>query len=245
MFKRDYGPTKLEYPLFANDTDSDAVDRFDTIVLRAGVIDTWATNWWPTTVTYLYDQWVADSQIAMGSLTHHGTWFHVYLNGIYWGIYLTEERAEARHAAAYFGGDNNDYDTIKRKSGRNGVEATDGNLYAFERLFEATMKGYTNNADYFAVQGMDANGLLDPSKERLADITNMIDYLLMIYYSGATDNCITWFHRNSSVNNMYCVYNRENPDGFKWFQHDCEHSFDTSQELDRTGPYDHANFRLA
>ena len=240
FFREQYGFSKLKFPMFGNE----GVDEFDKIDLRTAQNYSWAWNKDPRN-TLLRDVFCRDSAAAMGPEYTRSRYHHIFLNGIYWGIYMTEERAEARHAAAYFGGDNNDYDTIKRKSGRNGVEATDGNLYAFERLFEATMKGYTNNADYFAVQGMDANGLLDPSKERLADITNMIDYLLMIYYSGATDNCITWFHRNSSVNNMYCVYNRENPDGFKWFQHDGEHSFDTSQELDRTGPYDHANFRLA
>ena len=111
------------------------------------------------------------------------------------------------------GGNPDDYDTIKRKDSRSGVEATDGDLHAFTRLFDATMNGFTNNADYFAVQGMNSDGTPNPSLERLADITNMIDYLLMIYYSGATDNCITWFGRDSTVNNMYAIYGEITPVG--------------------------------
>ena len=239
FFREKYGEAKLEFPLFGDE----GVDEFDKIDLRTAQNYSWAWSKDPRN-TLLRDVFCRDAAAAMGAEYTRSRYYHVYLNGTYWGIYMTEERPEARHAAAYMGGNKDDYDTIKRKSGRNGVEATDGNLHAFERMFDATMHGFTNNADYFAVQGMDANGQPDPAKERLADLENMIDYLLLIYYSAATDNCITWFHRNSSVNNMYAVYNRENPDGFKWFQHDCEHAFDTSQELDRTGPFDHENFRL-
>lgn len=240
FFRGQYGAPKLKFPMFGDE----GVDEFDKIDLRTAQNYSWAWSKDPRN-TLLRDVFCRDAARDMGCDHTRSRYYHLFLNGIYWGIYMTEERPEARHAAAYMGGDKDDYDTIKRKSGRNGVEATDGNLNAFERMFEFTMQGFTNNTDYFAIQGMEENGNPDPTKERLADITNMIDYLLLIYYSAATDNCITWFHRNSSVNNMYAVYNRNNPDGFKWFQHDSEHSFDTSQELDRTGPYDHANFRLS
>ena len=36
-----------------------------------------------------------------------------YMNGMYWGIFMTQERAEGRFGASYFGGKSEDYDVIK------------------------------------------------------------------------------------------------------------------------------------
>ena len=38
MFKSDYGPTKLNFPLFE---EEDAATSFDTLVLRGGANDGW------------------------------------------------------------------------------------------------------------------------------------------------------------------------------------------------------------
>jgi len=239
FFRDQYGCPKLNYAMF----EDEGVDEFDKLDIRTAQNYSWAWHKDPRN-TFLRDVFCRDSSAAMGDLYTRSRYYHVYLNGIYWGLYMTEERSEARFAASYLGGDSDDYDTIKRKAGGEGVEATDGDLHAFTRLFEATMNGFMNNADYFAIQGLDADGNSDPALESLSDVGNMINYLLMIYYAAASDNCINWNSRNTTVNNMYAVYNREAPEGFKWIQHDSEHSFDTTADLDRTGPYPHENFLL-
>ncbi len=204
MFKRDYGPTKLEYPLFGND----AVDRFDTIVLRAGVIDLWGTNWWPTTVTYLYDQFVADTQNAMGSLTHHGTWFHVYLNGLYWGVYNAVERPDASFAASYYGGEKEEYDCIGT------WELKDGNWDAWN--------------DFFAMIRQPLNY---ETVKAVLDIPDFIDYLIANQFSGNYDwpqnnwyatrrrvDGEKWhFHSWDAEASLIDIYtNRVNYDGWYW-----------------------------
>ncbi|MBN2704001.1 MAG: chitobiase/beta-hexosaminidase C-terminal domain-containing protein, partial [Pontiellaceae bacterium] len=238
FFRKSYGTGKLKYPLF----EDEGVDEFDKIDLATAQNYCWSpgNSDDPTKNTFLRDIFARDSSRDMGAAYTRSRYYHLYLNGVYWGIYLTEERPEDSYAAAYYGGDESDYDVVKSTSWRdtepNSISATEGNLDAYQRLYQAAMKGFANNADYFAVLGLDSNGRPDPTKEKLVDINELMDYLLVIYYTGASDNNITVFI-NNQLNNLYGIYNRVNPDGFKWIQHDCEHSLDTSTQLNRTGPF--------
>ncbi len=237
FFKKEYGAGKLHFPLFENE----GVDTFDNMDLRTAINYNWTL---PVDHqeknTFLRDVFTRDSAGAMDVAYTRSRYYHLYLNGKYWGIYMTEERPEASYGASYFGGSPEDYDVVKSTSWADTpsyvVEATDGTLDAYNRLYNAAQNGFSENADYFSVQGMDTSGQLDPTKEKLLDVDNLIDYLLLIYYTGASDNGITEF-LGHTLNNLYAVYNRANPDGFKWIQHDCEHALDTSTKLDRTGPY--------
>ena len=244
FFRKEYGTGKLHYPLF----EDEGVDKFDNIDLRTAMNYNWTLPVdYQEKNTFLRDVFSRDSAGSMDVAYTRSRYYHLYLNGKYWGLYMTEERPEACFGSSYFGGDPDDYDVIKNTSWRDSpdyvAEATDGTLDAYNRLWAAAMAGFSDNADYFAVLGKDANGENDPTQEKLVDVDNLIDYLLLIYYAGASDNCITeWLsHR---LNNLYAVYNRENPDGFKWIQHDCEHSLDTGQ-TDRTGPFTDSHLQEA
>ncbi|MDF7798572.1 lamin tail domain-containing protein [Pontiellaceae bacterium B1224] len=244
FFRDEYGTGKLRYPMF----EDEGVDEFDKIDLRTAMNYNWAKENNPLN-TFLRDVFARDTALDMGQENPRSRYYHLYLNGQYWGLYMTEERPVATFGASYYGGDKDDYDAIKIQSWTEpdgySIEVTDGTLDAYERLYNAAMAGFTNNADYFAVQGLDANGETDTTLERLLDVENMIDYLLVIYYTAASDNCITSFAGGyEKLNNMYAIYNRANPDGFKWFQHDSEHSLDTNKNLDFTGPFPHENFTL-
>jgi hypothetical protein len=186
----------------------------------------------------------------MGQPYTRSRYYHLYLNGQYWGLYMTEERPEARHAAAYLGGSPEDYDTVKAVGSSDPeeeaytIKTTDGNFDAYQRLFVAATNGFSENLAYFSAQGLDPGGQPDPLGEKLLDVENLIDYLVQIYHAGATDNPISWFLKDAKINNFFAIYNRTSPDGFTWFQHDSEHAFDTSADLDRTGPFLHENFKL-
>lgn len=245
LFKEVYGAGKLKYALFGDE----GVDRFDGIDLRTAQNYNWATSN-SSQNTFLRDIAARDSQGATGHPYTRSRYYHLYLNGEYWGLFMTEERPEASFAASYHGGNSEDYDVVKIRSWSESdpyqIEATDGTLDAYGRLYAAAMSGFASNADFFAVQGMDASGTPDPSFERLLDLENLIDHQLLIYYYAAKDNGVTAYQGNSKLNNLYAYYNRADPDGFKWILHDCEHSMDVveSSNLDRTGPYTHSNFQL-
>lgn len=245
FFRSEYGAAKLVYPLF----EEEGVKEFDKIDLRTAQNYSWVhPNDDRQKNTFLRDVVLRDVSGAMGHVYTRSRYCHLYLNGLYWGLVMTEERPSARFSADYLGGEKEDYDVIKSTSWTDpqpkSIEATDGTTNAYYQLYQAATNGFVNNADYFAVQGLDMSGYPDPSEERLLDVENLIDYLLLIYYAGASDNGLTWFGGNRGVNNLFAVYNRSKPDGFKWVQHDCEHAFDTSTDLDRTGPFTHSNFTL-
>ncbi|MDF7807747.1 lamin tail domain-containing protein [Pontiellaceae bacterium B12219] len=244
FFRSEYGAGKLKYPLF----EDEGADEFDKVDLRSAQNYSWSKED-SVQNTFLRDIFARDSAGAMGQAYTRSRYYHLYLNGEYWGLFMMEERPVASFGESYFGGDKDDYDAIKVISwtdpGAYSIEETDGTLDAYYRLYSAAMAGFADNADYFAVQGLDANGTPDMTNEKLLDVDNLIDYLLVIYHMAASDNCITWFvGRYQKLNNMYAIYNRVNPDGFKWIQHDSEHALDTCKALDFTGPFTNSNFTL-
>ena len=67
--------------------------------------------------TMLREVFSRDLQGATGQPYTRSRYYHLYLNGQYWGIYETHERSEARYAASYFGYSSEDYDVVKVDSG--------------------------------------------------------------------------------------------------------------------------------
>ena len=63
--------------------------------------------------TFLRDVFGRDTQRDLGQPYTRSRYYHLYINGLYWGLYMTQERAEARYGATYFGGNAEDYDTMK------------------------------------------------------------------------------------------------------------------------------------
>ena len=76
----------------------------------------------------------------MGQVAAGDRFVHLYINGQYWGLYETDERPEASFGEAYLGGDREDYDVIKNdSSGSRALEATDGTMDAYRRLYDAAV----------------------------------------------------------------------------------------------------------
>jgi len=116
------------------------------------------------------------------------------------------------------------------------MEATDGNLDSHRRLWQAATDRFNTDEAYYRVQGLNPDGSRNPDYERLLDVDNVIDYMLCTFYVGDFDAPISNFMGNNLPNNFYGLYNRENPDGFKFFRHDAEHTLFELYE-NRTGPY--------
>jgi len=240
FFRGEYGASKLDYPLF----EDEGADAFDKVDLRTESNYSWAfkgsqgdDNGGRNTL--LRDVFSRDLQGATGQPYTRSRYYHLYINGQYWGVYQTEERAEARYAASYFGGSSEDYDVAKVNAGPGApytMEVTDGTLDAYNRLWQAASNGFATNALYYKAQGLNPDGTPNPAYERLLDVDNVIDYMICTYYVGDLDAPISNFLQNNRPNNFYAVYNRTTPDGFKFFRHDAEHTMLNVNE-DRTGPF--------
>ncbi|MHB1036837.1 MAG: lamin tail domain-containing protein [Pirellulales bacterium] len=189
FFKNEYGPTKLTFPFFG----SSAVGEFDSIMLRAGFNYAWASNGGGN-AQYIQDQFARDTLLAMGNFQAHGNYVHLYINGLYWGLYNSCERPDASFAESYLGGQKEDYDVLVTG------QVTDGNRTAWNTMINLAGAGLATQAQYNAIQ-------------QYLDVPNLIDYLIVNIYGGNWD----WPH-----NNWYASRSRT-PDGrFRFYSWDAE-----------------------
>jgi len=218
IFRNEYGAGKLRYPLFGDE----GVDEFDKVDLRTSQNFSWSFEG-DDRHTMIRDVFSRDVQRDMDQPYTRSRYYHLYINGHYWGIYQTQERADADYAESYLGGNQEEYDVIKNdSSGSRALHATDGNMDAYRRLYNAAVAGFSSNEAYYAVQGLRPDGTPDPTGDKLLDPENLMDYMICTYYTGDPDAPVScWGHFS---NNVFAIYNRVNPEGFTWYRHDAEHS---------------------
>ncbi len=222
FFRKEYGPGKLRYPLFGDEGASE----FDKVDLRTEQNYSWSMDG-DSHNTFLRDVFSRDTQRDMGQPYTRSRYYHLYLNGMYWGIYQTEERADADYAETYFGDSEDDYDVIKVsvEAWPYFNEATDGTMDSWQELWNRCVRGFASNADYFALEGKDQNGKPVKNTRVYVNIDNLIDYMLVIFYTGNFDAPVSAFASNSMANNYYAIQNRKNKgEGFVFLAHDSEHS---------------------
>ncbi|TWT35938.1 CotH protein [Posidoniimonas corsicana] len=250
-FRDEYGDGLLDYQLF---DEADAT-RFDVLDLRTAQNYSWAA--WGNTInglqnSYLREVFARDTQADMGQPHTRSNYYHLYVDGQYYGVYMTQERIQEHFGESYFGGDESDYDVVKSdpfESG--GTEIADGTDVAWRELFELAQDLADNpggDADNFwAMQGLNPDGTRNDELEVLLDVDNLIDYMMIIIYTGGHDTGISAFFGNQRANNWFGIRNREAGDmGFQFFLHDNEHSLGAgelvgvvhgTEDIDRTGPF--------
>lgn len=244
FFRAEYGESKLRHPLF----EDEGVDEFDKIDLRCTQNYAWSFYGDPLN-TFLRDVFSRDLQRDMGQPYTRSRYYHLYINGTYWGLFQTQERSEASYAEAYFGGNREDYDVIKVDAGYPDsegpkpydVEATDGTLERFYQLWQACETGFEGETNYYGVLGLNPDGTRNPELPKLVDLDNLIDYMINAMFVGDFDGPVSDFRSNNDPNNFYAVINREDPFGFIYFRHDAEHSLFDWRGVDRTGPFPAGN----
>ena len=196
-FRAEYGTEKLRYPLFENTPGGEtAVDRFDVLQLRPEYNFGWMHRHWYQADHALYgrDQWASDLFNAMGQNGSHGRWVHLFLNGIYWGLYDLHERPDADHMANYFGGADDDYDTV------NSSIATKGDLVAFNEMMDLAYGSIEDDDTYEAIQ-------------EYLNIDAFIDYMILNAYVG---------NRDWDGHNWRAARKREAGAGYLFFPWDTE-----------------------
>lgn len=177
VFKEKYGPKSLKYPLFGEDEPA----KFDQLVLRCHFGNAWQ-HWMENNrqkAQYTRDVWARRMQRKLGRTSVNALYVHLFLNGMYWGLYNLAERVDGQFGKDHLGGDKSDIDVIKiEEDGGNHLEASEGDLEAWNLMTETAAKA----ADDAYYQQLDT----------LLDIDNFIDYMLINQYAGNTD----WDHHN-------------------------------------------------
>jgi len=233
FFRGEYGDTKLVYPLFGDE----GAAEFDKIDLRTSQNYSWSFHG-DARNAMVRDVFSRDTQGAMGQPYTRSRYYHLYINGVYWGLYQTQERAEAAYGATYLEGDRDEFDTIKVEAGAYTINATDGTLEAWQELWNQANAGFESYEAYMKAQGLNPDGTRNPDYPVLLDIDNLIDYMLVIFYGGNRDAPISKFLSNKKPNNWYGLRNRNGDEGFVFFAHDSEHTLLVGDlNEDRTGPF--------
>jgi len=222
FFREEYGAPKLKFPLF----EAEGTDEFDKVDLRCEQNYSWAhpgdNKARNTAVREVFSR---DTQGEMGWPYTRSRYYHLYLNGMYWGLYQTQERSEARFAADYLGGSKEDYDVIKVGADVGGTEATDGNMDSWQKIYNMCTKGFAANSDYFELEGKDQYGNPKKGGEVMVNIDDLIDYMQLIFYTGNFDAPVSAFMGNAGPNNFYAIDRRDDrSSGFIFFAHDSEHT---------------------
>ena len=215
LFKADYGPTKLKFMMF---DDEDATDSFDSIVLRAVGGDGYSFQSIGGRAQYIRDQFGRELQLDMAHTASHGIFVHLYIDGLYWGLYNVVERPEASFCETYFGGDKDNWDVIKIDRSTEQIAVANGSIDAWNEMLSQIHSGLSTNEAYQRIQGNNPDGTPNESYEDYLEIENYIDYMIANLYVGNTD----WPQWN-----WYAVRDRsDGRTGFRFFMWDVEGSLD-------------------
>ena len=222
LFKGIYGPSKLRFPLFG----PDAASEFNTIVLRSSFNDGYGWDGARYYEQYTRDEFIRTLQRDMGHVSPNSILVHLYINGLYWGIYFPCERPDASFSASYYGGEEEDWDTFSHS----GITLREGNNSALHQMTALCQQASNSYEAYQQLQGNNPDGSRNPDYPCLLDVTNYVDYLILNYCVNNEDWPWNnyWFARKRTVDST----------GFKFYSWDSEISLylppRASMELNRT-----------
>ncbi len=169
-FKSAYGAGKFKFPIFKGfERGLAAQEEFDSFELRNGSHDMSQRGF------YMSNMFTDATLLDMGSFAAHGRFVHLYLNGVYWGLYHLRERWGADMISSYFGGLSSDYESINGNLNVGGW-ANPGTVYdgtgeAWERIKS------------LARSGSDVYTKLQP----YVDVSQYVDYMTMFMFGTSED----------------------------------------------------------
>ncbi len=222
LFKSDYGPAnlptggpgKLDFPLFGPDAATD----FQTLTFRMEANDGWQWSGAGNQPQYARDEFGRRAQLALGQPASHGRYCHIYLNGVYWGVYNVVERPDSGFAESYFGATRELWQGQNSGTPINDATSTGdwGSMLGEVAGISSATSDFARDRKYLQVCGFTSSGARRPSATVWIDPDNFADYLLVNWYGGNSD----WPHKN-----YYCGRAAESTStGYKFFMWDAEWS---------------------
>ncbi len=196
-FKSQYGVSRLRFPLFPDSP----VSEFNKIILRACFTDSWGLVSWapgryrPNDSQYIRDVWMKESLRDMGHHATYGNFMHLYVNGLYWGVFNPTEKVTAEMLSLHLGGEPEHYDVIT-----NFVEALDGTMAGWNAMHALSRQNLSDLDNYRELQAA-------------IDLENFADYMLLHFYADAED----WPHQNG-----HAIRNRATEGPFQFYVWDQE-----------------------
>ncbi|MGH8245952.1 MAG: CotH kinase family protein, partial [Gammaproteobacteria bacterium] len=202
IFRGDFQTPKLHARIF----EDTPVEEFDTLILDGGL------NFWWTHMTdsgqrdrakFMTDTISSDLMNNAGLVAQHARYVHLYLNGLYWGLYFLHERMDESAAESYLGGPKEEWDVIKHSVNSSGLQ--NGSLTNYNAMLAVVRSGVSNNVVYEQLQSF-------------LDVPWLADYMIINFWVGNDD----WPHHN-----WYAWRRSRVPGSLPWrfISWDAEHSF--------------------
>lgn len=213
-FKSAYGPKKLKYKVFGDR----APKKFNALVLRTFFGYSWQhwDNAQRSKAQYARDLWTRETQAKMGDPISTGQYVHLFINGLYWGMYNMCERVTDDFCVEHFGGAEEDWDVTEVDGGAGQYHAAIpayGTIDAWNAMADLIYE-LPNHKSYMHLIGCGSDGKPNVKYPPLLDVDNFIHYMLINLYGGNTD----WDHHN-----WYAYRNRILGDqGFRFICWDSE-----------------------
>lgn len=216
-FRSEYGTSKLNAQLFGGNSPQ----KYNSIVLRTFFNYSWQHSGNERNqAQYMREMWARETQRKMGREYVHAQYVHLFLNGMYWGMYNLSERPDDNWCSANFGGKKEDYDIFKDGELSEGyADRWESMESVVDEIMQHSLQLHRQKADECLER-----------LETLMDIDNFIDYMLINFYAGNTD----W-----DDSNWIACANRKEGTGFKFMCWDSEKIFGSlydSNVLDSKGP---------
>lgn len=163
-FREAYGEGRLEADIFPLDQPGlPPAGEYDALSLRSGHDSVF---WLGAQGQYTRNFWMDETLLAMGRVSPHGTYAHLYLNGAYHGLYHVRERWGAAMTALYMGGREDEHEAI------NGGTVYDGDGAAWARTL--------------------ANLAQWPALADSIDRDAFLDYMLLEFYAANQWDWSAW-----------------------------------------------------
>lgn len=224
LFKGEYGPGRLREDII--DLPG-AASNFDTIVFRAGANDGYAWGAAGTTVQFTRDEFGRRLAWDAGHFSPRGGFQHLYVNGLYWGLYNLTERPNEDFSATYYGGDSDDWDAVNSGEVKNAGGSENGNDPSNTglrdwRAYETAAQQAETYEDYMALQGLNPDGTRNPDLKIFLDADHYADYMIINFWGGNWDwpNKNFWFGR----------LNTPESTGFKHYVWDFENTMGNNRD---------------
>ncbi len=203
-FKSSFGAAKLTHALFPDSPSRE----FDDIILRGDFNSSWL-HWdggqQRPRATRMRDAFSKDTFRDMGRAAGHHRYVHLFINGLYWGLYDPTEQENHGFAANTFGGDSEDYDVVEQ----GGLKS--GSKDAYDEMLDISRP--IDNEKYGEMK-------------ELLDVEWYADYMLLHFFLGHQD----W---GENINkNWYAVRHKEGQ--FRFLPWDMENLM-WDEDVDRTG----------
>jgi hypothetical protein len=165
-FNSRHGAAKLGFPVFGRG----GAQEFDDLVLRAGNNNSWLDSHGDgrRRADYIRDEWMRRSMLDMDHPSARGIFVHVYLNGLYWGLYNLCEKPGATLLSGKETNPATEFDV------RKGGETESGDDIAWTKMMALANAGLSDHRSY-------------EEMAQSLDITEFADYLVLNFYAGNSD----------------------------------------------------------